>query len=31
MRLFRQDSSGTWEPVIAEIKKALAELVKHPG
>jgi Tfp pilus assembly protein PilF len=31
MRLFRQDSSGTWEPVIAEIKNALTELVKHLG
>lgn len=29
MRLFRQDASGTWEPVIAELNKALANLVKQ--
>jgi len=31
MRLFRQDSSGTWEPVIPKIKQALAGLLKQAG
>lgn len=31
MRLFRQDATGTWGPVIAELKDALADLVKQRG
>ncbi|WP_310493339.1 tetratricopeptide repeat protein [Dechloromonas sp.] len=31
MRLFRQDATGTWAPVIAQLKDALADLVKQRG
>jgi Tfp pilus assembly protein PilF len=31
MRLFRQDSSGTWAPVIAEIKTALVDWAEQRG
>lgn len=31
MRLFRQDASGTWAPVVTQLKDALADLVKQSG
>jgi len=31
MRLFRQNNSGSWAAVIAEVKKALQTLVKARG